>query len=137
VTLAVLLDRPNEFETFATLRRLHDQYAARGVDIVGMLATQGFFRTQLEAKPADEAAKLDDWYRTYLKLPVTLAVEISQFGRLPDGRRKNTPAVNRRNYDHGVHGVLIGKDGKVVLATDVGPATEAIIGRQIEAALAK
>lgn len=137
VTLAVLVDRLNEFDTFATLRRLHERYAAQGVRIVCMLSTQGFFRSQIEAKPADEAAKLDDWYLTYLKLPVTLAVEISQFGRLPDGRRKNTPAVNRRNYDHGVHALLIGKDGKIVLATDVGSGTEAIIARQIEAALTK
>jgi hypothetical protein len=137
VMLAVLVARPRDFSLFATVRRLHDKYAARGLDIVFMLATEGYFRSQLESQPTDEAAVLNGWYRDYLKLPVALAIEISQFGRLPDGRRKNTPAVNRRNYDHGLPGVLVGKDGKVVMVADVSPDAEAILDQQIETALAK
>jgi hypothetical protein len=62
---------------------------------------------------------------------------VSQFGRLADGRRKNTPAVNRTHYWHGVPGVLVGKDGTIAFVTSVDPQSEMMLDRQISAALDK
>jgi hypothetical protein len=139
VTLLVEFNDLGMYDTFAVIRRLQAKYGSRGLQIVGMASTHGFFRDQLEPKAADEANLLRDWYLNFMHVPVALAVEVNQFGRMPDGRRKNTPALNQRNYGHAdVNGVLVDKDGTIDMAANVSPRKdEAVLDRRIAAALAR
>lgn len=138
VTLAILA-HPAFFPVAAisVLRRLHDEYAARGLDIVFMTYTTGWFRTIIEPKPGDEIHNLQRWYLDYWHMPASIAAEESQFGRLADGRRRNVPATNLTNYGFGVSAVLIGKDNVIQFALDIIPANEQVYRQQIDAALAK
>lgn len=123
------------FELLAVLRRLHDAYAAKGLDIVASTYTTGWFRTTVVPKPADEMDDFQHWFEDYLHFPVALAAEESQWGRLPDGRRQNEPGANQKAYEFGPNAVLVGKDGTIRLVLNVMPSTEEVYRQQIEKAL--
>ena len=138
VTVAMLLDGGTmDFKLFATLRRLHASYAARGLDIVFMTVSRGFYRMSVLPDPAVEAGKLRGFFVDYLKLPLALTVEESQFGRLSDGRRQNTASLNATNYRVGVGMALIGKDGSFKMLLTLSPESELLYRRAIEAELLK
>lgn len=126
-----------DFNMYAMVQRLHDKYAARGVDLVYMAYTNGSFRNTVHPKPTNEVAQYKRWFVDYLHLPMTFAIEESQYGRLADGRRENTPMMNQKNYWHGDDGILVGKDGKIRLIVPVRGTEESIIDQQIEAALSQ
>jgi hypothetical protein len=119
------------------VQRLHDKYAARGLDLVYMAYTMGSFRNTVHPKPANEVEQYKRWFLDYVHLPMTFAIEESQYGRLADGRRENTPMMNQKNYWHGDDGILVGKDGKIRLIIPVRGTEESIIDQQIEAALSQ
>jgi hypothetical protein len=123
------------FRQLATLRRLSSDYATRGLDIVFSTYTIGYFRNKVQPITKDELQKFQSWFMDYLHAPFVLAAEISQFGRLPDGRRRNTPMTNETNYHHGVGGALVGKDGTIGFVYPVSHLTEALYRRKIEEAL--
>jgi hypothetical protein len=137
VTLAILA-HPAIFQipAISVVRRLHDEYAARGLDIVFMTFTTGWFRTIVEPRPGDEIHNIQRWYLDFWHMPASLAAEESQFGRLADGRRQNTPVTNQTNYGFGATAVLIGKDNVIRFALDVLPPNEQVYREQIDAALA-
>ena len=124
------------FPAVATLRRLHDDFAAQGVDFVFSTFTTGYFHTAILARPNDEMARLHGWFIDFLHLPMAVAVEASQFGRLPDGRRYNAPMTNQANYFYGPDALIVGKDGVIRLAVDLAPNTEPLYRRELAAALA-
>lgn len=138
VTLAIFVHPGNlGFPTIATIRRLHDEFASRGLDFVLMTYTTGYFRTAVTPKPSTEVQEFQRWFVDYLHLPLTMAVEESQFGRLPDGRRQNTRMTNEVNYSAGTNALLIGKDGVIRMALSLTPGleNEQVYRRQIAAAL--
>lgn len=138
VTLMVFLNAAfSDFYMYAMVQRLHDKYAARGLDLVYMAYTMGSFRNTVHPKPANEVEQYKRWFLDYVHLPMTFAIEESQYGRLADGRRENTPMMNQKNYWHGDDGILVGKDGKIRLIIPVRGTEESILDQQIEAALSQ
>jgi len=125
------------FELVATLRRLRERYAGRDVDFVYSTYTAGYFRGKVEPTPADEVKDLKRWFVDFINMPVTVAVEESQFGRLIDGRRQNVDTENRKNYYLGSNVAIIGKDGKRRAAlSSLGVDSEEMYYREIDEALA-
>jgi hypothetical protein len=138
VTVAIIVHPGNlSFPAIATIRRLHDEFASRGLDFVLMTYTTGYFRTAVTPKPSVEVQEFQRWFVDYLHVPLTMAVEESQFGRLPDGRRQNTRMTNEVNYSVGANALLIGKDGVIRMALSLTPnlENEQVYRRQIAAAL--
>jgi hypothetical protein len=123
------------FPDYAVMRRLQAKYAGRGVQFVIMTFTAGSFRDHLLPRPAQEADALKGWFLDYLKLPVTLAVEQSQFGFLQDGRRQGHPGTNFQNYAFSRNGSLVGKDGKIRFIQTLTPNRERLWTAAIDAAL--
>lgn len=123
------------FPVIATIRRLHDEYAPQGVDIVLSTFTTGWFRMTVTPKPAEEMDDFQQWFMDFLHLPIAVAAEESQFGRLPDGRRQNEPGPNLKAYSFGPNAVLVGKDGKIRVVLNVMPENEQVYRQQIAAAL--
>jgi hypothetical protein len=139
-TVSVLAIMPSGFvgayySEYAVLKRLQATYAARGVDFVIMTFTAGSFRNHLMPRPAAEAEVLKGWFLDYLKLPVTLAVEQSQFGYLQDGRRQGHQVTNYQNYAFIRNASLVGKDGKIRFIEMLTPDRERFWRSAIDEAL--
>ncbi len=123
------------FPMYATLRRLHDKYGHQGMSIVLMATTKGYFRNRPQPKPADEAERMRRYWFDFLQLPGVLAVEETAFTRRPDGRRLNETPSNLQNYGDSRSAILIGKDGIVRAAEELGPERERILDAAIAKAL--
>jgi hypothetical protein len=136
VTL-VIMSHPAalSFPVIATIRRLHDEYAPQGLDVVLSTFTTGWFRTTVTPKPTEEMDDFQQWFMDFLHLPIAVAAEESQFGRLPDGRRQNEPGPNLKAYSFGPNAVLVGKDGKIRVVLNVMGEYEQVYRQQIAAAL--
>lgn len=137
VTLVVLVNQYTPFPMFATIRRLHELYAARGLDIVCVSRTEAYFRSSLMPKTSEEMVALKSWYADFLHIPATFAVEVGWLERLSDGRERGLPSVNQQNYEYGTSGVVVGKTGTMDAVLNVFPSDEAVLTKVIATALAK
>jgi len=99
------------YPMYATLRRTVARYGPRGLQVVLVGQTKGYFRKQLETDVAHEIAQIRRYYREFLRIPGLLAVQETQFSRIPDGRRMPEPAADARRWPQGVDMILVAKDG--------------------------
>jgi len=125
LSLITFCDGPS-FAMFAVLRRLSAAYAARGLDIVFMASTRGYFRSQPMPLPSVEADSMGQYFRTFLHLPVSVAMEITPFHHIADGRRRNDETTNLQTYGRMAGAVLIDRHGVVRWMADITPQTEAV-----------
>jgi len=124
-----------DYPTFATLRRLHEQYGARGLDIVFMTTTQGYFRSMPMPEPTVEADSMGSYIRNFLKLPGVLAVELTSFSHIADGRRRNEETANLKAFGQAGGALLIDRRGVVRWVDDLRPARESMWDAVIQSAL--
>jgi hypothetical protein len=95
----------------AMFQRMHDKYAAQGLDIILMLRTEGYSWSSPPQTPSDEA-KTDAWYYLeYLKVPFTVAVDETPFTKQEDGRL--VPGRIAFEQQYVLPEVLIGRDGRI------------------------
>lgn len=124
----------NCYPTYATLNRLHSQFGSRGLQIVLVGGTSGYYRNRL-AVPAAESDSAGKYFEGFLKLPAVIAMNETEFSKRHDGRRQNAVSENARNYSRGRSAVLVGKDGQVKLVVNAVPQREETLKAVIEAAL--
>ncbi len=93
------------------LKYLNKNYHERGLRIVLVTKTSGYFRSEVMESNEDEIEKLREYYLNYLKLPVTLVIDESRFSKLPDGRRMAEDIPWRRTWPHH-NTVLLDSEGK-------------------------
>lgn len=122
------------YPTYATLNRLHNQFGSRGLQIVLVGGTSGYYRNRL-AVPAAESDSAGKYFGEFLKLPAAIAIDETEFSKRHDGRRVNAPTENARNYSKGRSAVLVGKDGQVKLVVNALPQREETLKAVIEAAI--
>jgi hypothetical protein len=122
------------YPTYATLKRLHSKFGERGLEIVMVASTSGYYRNQL-VQPPEESDSAGGYFAEFLKLPGVVAVSESEFRRVPDGRRVNVPTANARNYSRGRSAVLVDKQGTIRLLVNAVPEREKVLETAIEAAL--
>jgi hypothetical protein len=136
VTLVVMLNKGNGImdARSAMVRRLHKKYGTQGLDIVGLVRTNGYSWSSPPQSPEAEA-KVDAWYfLDYLKLPITLVVEQTPFTTQPDGRRV-VAGPNRFSAAYPmVNFLLIGRDGRII-STSFGFGSDAELDAYIHKAL--
>ncbi len=150
VTLVAYIDKLGNglFEPYlATLRRLHEKYHDRGLDIILIAQTKGY---AWESPPLDstQEAKLIGWYyREHLKLPFTVFVSKADFGRLSDGRitrgrSKEKPTIGVYRYWRPWWWYIVARDGTIADHIN-GPSVsvreenrvDAIIRRELDSQL--
>lgn len=118
----------------AMMRRLSKKYGAQGLDIVGVVRTEGYSWSSPPQTP-DAEAKVDAWYfLDYLKLPITLVVEQTPFTTQPDGRRVVAGPDRLSARYPMTPAMLVGRDGRII-TTSVGLNTDAEFEAYIEKAL--
>jgi hypothetical protein len=125
------------YSQYAVLRRLQAAYAARGLQIVMLASTHGYFRNQPEPLPAHEAEQSRHYVLDFLKLPGVLGVEETKFSFRDDGMRLNMPGETPQGYFRGRDAVVVGKDGLVRQVVTLWPWREQMVRDVIEAALGK
>jgi hypothetical protein len=100
--------------TLAMLRRLHERYHARGLDIMLVGKTLGYAWASPPLAPEDEAKLLGWYYREHLQLPFTILIEETSFTTKPDGRRVATPSPFLETYRPApLRGYIVGRDGTI------------------------
>jgi hypothetical protein len=122
------------YPTYATLRRVYDKYASRGLHLILVTSTNGYFRNQLQP-PNQEADSAIKYFADFLKLPGVIVANETDFTHKADGRRVNTPTDNQRHYYRGRNGILVDKQGLVRLVVSVSPERETTLDSIIEDAL--
>jgi len=115
-----------DYRMLAMLRRLHDAYSAQGLDIVVLTSTHGYFRAMPMLSSAVEMDSLGSYFHGYLHLPATVAVEITEFSHLADGRRRDEETPNQKAFGHVGGAMLIDRHGVARWIGDVNPQTEAV-----------
>jgi len=124
-----------DYPMIATIRRLSAAYGTQGLDLVFMTSTAGYFRTLSMQSPAMEVDSLGSYYRTYLHLPGPLAVEITNFSHLADGRRRDGETPNQKAFIHVGGAMLIDRRGVARWIGEISPRTEAVWRAVIQGAL--
>jgi hypothetical protein len=122
------------FEGYGVLRRLAAKYAARGLDITVLARTQGYLGGDVIA-PDSEAVRIRQYFLDELKLPVTLGITLSDFGRRSDGRLTLRSAVNEVAYQPEsfvpLPTFLVDAHGIVRLSTRLARENEALLDDMI------
>jgi hypothetical protein len=116
----------------AMYKRLYDRYGKDGLEIVLVVNTNGYSWSSPPQSPADEAKTIAWYFRDYLKIPVTVVVNTSQFTTSKDGRRVPASPL----HDAGGPFGLVGRDGKMFTVW-IGTESEAALDTYIQAALAQ
>lgn len=119
------------YTSYASLRRLHDKYQERGLKIVILGMTGGFYRNRL-LQPTAEVDSAGRYYTDFLNLPAIISMNETEFVKIHDGRRRNNPPVNFRNYSRGRNAVLVGPDGKIMMFVQLGPARERLMEKVLD-----
>jgi len=134
LTLVVFTYGP-DYPMFATLHRLSAAYAARGLDIVGISSTTGYYRTLPMPTPAVEIDSVGSYVQNFLHLPLTLAIETTPFYHLSDGRRRNKETPNQEAYGHFGGCVLLDRHGVIRWVGGVDAMAEPLLNAVIRDAL--
>lgn len=119
------------YPSFATLNRVYNDYSSKGLKYVVLSSTGGYYRNKLVV-PSAEVDSAGKYFTEFLKLPSVVAMSESEFVKIHDGRRRNSPSINSRNYSRGRNGILVGKDGVVKLVVDVSPDRERVIRQALD-----
>jgi hypothetical protein len=123
------------YPLFAVINRLHAAFGGR-LEIIVLTSTVGYFREQLVPSPMVEADSAGSYYRKFIGLPATIAVENTPFHYIADGRRRNERTRNQQVYGAlGRPGVLLDRDGVVRWLGSVEPEQEAMLTAVIREAL--
>jgi len=123
------------YSQYAVLRRLQASYGSRGLQIVMLAPTQGFFRNQPQPDPARESEQASHYLLDFVKLPGVLGVEETKFSFRPDGMRLNMFGDTRRDYFKGRNAIVVGKDGVVREVVGLDIYREQMLRDAIAAAL--
>jgi len=123
------------YETFAIMRRMHARYGDQ-LDLVFMTRTEGIFRNKLVTDPIIEADSAGNYYTRFMRLPAALAVEITPFHRIADGRRRNEQTSNEDTFALGGQGIVVDRAGVVRWTGNVQPSDEALMSAVIGEAVA-
>lgn len=102
----------------AALRRIHEKYHDRGLDIALIAHTKGFAWGSPPLNTAEEAKLIGWYYREHLKLPFTIHVAATEFGKLSDGRitRDRSAAFQQigvYRYWRPHWAYIVGRDGTI------------------------
>lgn len=99
-------------ETLGRLRRLHERYHSRGLEVVLVGRTTGYAWGSPPLAAEAEANLFGWYYREHLKLPFTVLVEETSFSTKPDGRKVAAPSPFMTTYSPlPLRGYIIGRDG--------------------------
>ncbi len=79
------------------LRRLAEQHRDQ-LNVVGVSGTIGFFRDLGPLTPELEVEELQKYYTKDLKVSMPIAVNFTEWEKLPDGRRNPQPTPNESAY---------------------------------------
>jgi len=83
--------------------------------------------------PTAEADSAGSYYRTFLGLPVTLAVETTPFSYIADGRRRDQRTANQQSYGAlQREAIVIDGQGRVRWLGNVTPEEEAVLSAVIQ-----
>lgn len=99
------------------LKRLHEKFGERDLDIILLTVLKGHFRWQIMESKEQELEALRKYYLEYLKLPVILAVDELRFSKRFDGARIPEEIVWRRPWptQFAINtGIAIGRDGEIL-----------------------
>lgn len=109
------------YSRYAVLRRLDSVFAARGLQIVLLASTQGFFHDHPIPEPTQEADSARKYMFDFLKLPGVLGDEETKFSFRDDGMRLDLLGMTLRDYFKGGDAVVVGRDGVVreVVSLDI------------------
>jgi len=111
--------------TMARLRRMHERYHDRGLDIVLVARTAGYAWASPPLVAEAEANLFEWYYREHLKLPFSVLVEETSFGKRPDGRRVAQKTPFQSKWDPiEPNGYIVGRTG-IVKAVNYGFHSEA------------
>jgi hypothetical protein len=122
------------YPTYATLHRVYDKYASRGVRFILVTSTNGYFRNKLQP-PSQEADSAIKYFANFLKLPGVIVANETEYTHKPDGRRVNTPTENQKHYYRGRNTILVDKTGVIRLVVNTSPEREATLDAAIEKAI--
>ncbi len=104
----------NDYYRFNLMRRLHEKYHQRGLDILVVTRLKGHFRYAITESKEEELELLRQYYLDHLKLPITLAIDDVRYSKRFDGMRIAEEVPWRRTWLmlSGTDGVVVGSDGK-------------------------
>jgi len=134
LSLLIFFSGP-DYELFSVLRRLHDRYGTQGLDFVFMSTTQGYFRDMPMPSATVEADSIGSYGHHFVQLPGPVAVEVTDFSYIPDGRRQNTETPNQQAFGHFGGVILIDRHGAIRWVDGLQLATEAMWDAVIRDAL--
>ncbi len=125
---------PQEFSTYAVLRRLADRYGSRGLDVVLLTQTRGYSVGSLVQTEEEELKSMEDLYFKWQKIPATLLVNKTTFNKLPDGRFIPNLTPWMKNFGSGV--LIVDQKGVIRWFTYGVYEAESQIDAYIESLLA-
>lgn len=114
---------------YAVLRRLRAKFESKGLDIVIMTRTQGFYRNRL-VKPDSEMVFIGNYFAKQLDLPVPLAVWQSELGRRDDGKITILSAPNDEALRPApvlLPAYIVDKNGSIRLISSLSRTNEAVL----------
>jgi hypothetical protein len=123
------------YPTYATIRRLRAKYAKTGLDVIFLASTHQYFRNHPMPMANVESDSTASYFVNFLQFPVPLAMEETQFKRIPDGRMRGAETANEKAYDRGRNAVLVNAQGTVVLVDSLKPNREMTWNATIQQAL--
>ena len=144
-TLLVFVDQScgaDCYPGYAMLRRLRARYEARGLDLVLLARTFGYFRNKLET-PEDEMRLTANYFATQVGLPVPIALWRPSMIRLPDGRVVSPDDAYPNEAMIGVKpgqrnfAVLVMPDGVVRFTAWLNRGNESVLSDVIAEAVAR
>lgn len=123
-------------ERYKGLRRFGERFRGR-LDIVNMTKTLGFHSDTAPIAPIDEARYDSSYFLGKVSLPGTVAVYETKYTWIPDGRRRNQPTPQERNYPY-ASVVVVDRKGIVRYASDGwNPQLEEPLAQFIEKLIAE
>jgi hypothetical protein len=113
-------------EYWAMWNRLTKKYGD-AIQLTVMNSTHGYFRDGPPLTPAQETARLGQYYREDLHLPAIVAVDEAAVQQLPDGRRLLGPAPYEQDPYYRSSLIVTDTTGKIALLMPSGGLSEAVM----------
>jgi hypothetical protein len=120
---------------YDAMARYQSRFGARGLDLINVTRTFGFYVDTAPVSPEQEARYDSVYFRSELRVPGMLAVAETKYSWLPDGRRADDPTAQEGHYPFATF-VIVDKSGLVrYVAFDWDPILEEPLARLIEGLL--
>ncbi len=120
---------------YEAMARYQSRFGARGLDLINVTRTYGFYVDTAPVSPEQEARYDSIYFRGELRVPGMLAVAETKYSWLPDGRRADDPTAQEGHYPFATF-VIVDKSGRVrYVAFDWDPILEEPLARLIQGML--